>query len=75
LAAAGFSAGFFDAPLSSIAATKHRVVLLGEEIEQLGASRERRLPTGAQVFNLPHKTAIYVTISPYGASTENAPSC
>jgi len=27
----------------------------GKEIEQLGASRERRLPTGAQVFNLPHK--------------------
>jgi len=26
-----------------------------EEIEKLGASRERRLPTGAQVFNLPHK--------------------
>jgi hypothetical protein len=27
----------------------------GKEIEQLGASRERRLPTGAQVFDLPHK--------------------
>jgi len=26
-----------------------------EEIEHLGASEGRRLPTGAQVFNLPHK--------------------
>jgi hypothetical protein len=36
-----------------MAATKHHVVLLG--LEHLGASEERRLATGAQVSNLPHK--------------------
>ena len=45
------------AALGSIAATKYGVVRLtwGEEIEQSSASERRRLPTGAQVFNLPHK--------------------
>jgi hypothetical protein len=40
-----------------------KAVPRGEEIVQAGASGERRLPTGAQVFNLPHKAhlpALYV---------------
>jgi len=35
-----------------------------EEIVLLGACEERRLPTGAQVFNLPHKAPTGETACP-----------